>query len=291
MQNFSQPIQTVIQDRFSCRIYRDEPISAIQQKQIREYLATVERGPLGTPVRYELVAATPADRSSLNGLGTYGFIQGATGFIVGAMSLHEMNLEDYGYTLEQIILYLTDVGLGTCWLGGTFTKSNFAKKIFVTKEERMPAVVSTGLIGDLAQAKQAVLRQKINADNRLEWEKIFFDHGFEKPLDRENAGDFAVPLEMVRRGPSASNNQPWRMIKDGQSWHFYLQRTKGYIDSFPLKLLRLEDLQRVDIGIAKAHFDLTAKELGLTGNWVVMEPPIKKPDELTEYSITWVPAP
>ena len=291
MQTFNKPIPDIIQKRFSCRIYRDEPISAIQQQQIKEYLANVERGPLGTPVRYELVAAAPADRSSLNGLGTYGFIQGATGFIVGALRPHEKDLEDYGYTLEQIILYLTDLGLGTCWLGGTFTKSNFARKISVTKEERMPAVVSTGLIGDLAQAKQAALRQKIDADNRLEWEKLFFDHGFEKPLDRENAGDYAVPLEMVRRGPSASNNQPWRMIKDGPSWHFYLQRTKGYIESFPLKLLRLEDLQRVDIGIAMAHFDLTCKELGQAGNWVVKEPPIEKPDGLTEYIISWVPSP
>lgn len=288
MQTYNKPITELIQKRFSCRIYRDEPVSAIQQKQIEEYLETVQSGPLGTPVRYELVAATDKDRSMLNGLGTYGFIQGATGFIVGAMHSHEMDLEDYGYTLEQIILYMTDIGLGTCWLGGTFVKSNFAKKIAVTKEERMPAVVSTGLIADLAQAKQAGLRQIINADNRLEWEKLFFDHDFRKPLAHENAGDFGIPLEMVRRGPSASNNQPWRMIKDTKSWHFYLQRTKGYIESFPLKLLRLEDLQRVDMGIAMAHFDLTTKELGLRGDWILREPSIAKPSEMTEYTITWV---
>ena len=35
-------------------------------------------------------------------------------------------------------------------------------------------------------------------------------------------------LEMVRRGPSASNKQPWRVVRAGERWHLYLQRTRGY---------------------------------------------------------------
>ena len=52
-------------------------------------------------------------------------------------------------------------------------------------------------------------------------------------------------------------------------------------------LLNLVDLQRMDMGIAMCHFELTAREAGLKGEWVVKEPEIEKPDGLTEYTVSW----
>jgi hypothetical protein len=52
-------------------------------------------------------------------------------------------------------------------------------------------------------------------------------------------------------------------------------------------ILNLADLQRVDMGIAMAHFELSARENGLKGKWMVHPPGIPLPDQLTEYSITW----
>ena len=73
--------------------------------------------------------------------------------------------------------------------------------------------------------------------------------------------------------PSASNKQPWRVVRRGDDWHFYLQRTKGYGKGSALfAVLRLADLQRVDLGIALCHFELAARELGLAGEWVLDEP-------------------
>ena len=46
-------------------------------------------------------------------------------------------------------------------------------------------------------------------------------------------------------------------------------------------------MQRVDMGIAMSHFELTANELGLKGTWVIQEPKIEKPDRLTEYTVSW----
>jgi hypothetical protein len=92
----------------------------------------------------------------------------------------------------------------------------------------------------------------------------------------------------VRIAPSASNKQPWRVVKDGQYWHFYLQRTPGYRRD-PLKiLLDLCDLQRLDMGIALCHFELTARELGLAGHWAFDAPSIPIPGPRTEYIASWV---
>jgi hypothetical protein len=52
--------------------------------------------------------------------------------------------------------------------------------------------------------------------------------------------------------------------------------------------LRVADLQRVDVGIAMCHFALTADELGLRGAWAIEEPDVVRPDDLTEYVVSWV---
>jgi hypothetical protein len=53
-------------------------------------------------------------------------------------------------------------------------------------------------------------------------------------------------------------------------------------------MLDVADIQRLDMGIAMCHFELTARELGLPGKWACAEPSIKKPDGLTEYTVSWV---
>jgi len=40
----------------------------------------------------------------------------------------DKNLEDFGYLMEEAILFATGLGLGTCWLGGSFTKSGLPKR-------------------------------------------------------------------------------------------------------------------------------------------------------------------
>ena len=282
-----KPVTDIIQQRFSCRTYLDTPIADEKRQRLAEFISSIKIGPLGAPMRFALVAATKQDRSSLRGLGTYGFIKGATGFIVGAAGSCANNLEDYGYGMERAILFATDLELGTCWLGGSFTQSSFAKKIAATDGEVVPAVTSIGYMADESRSGGSV-RQRVGADRRYPWEDLFFHQRFGVPLSLEEAAAYAGPLEMVRLGPSASNRQPWRIIKDGNTWHFYLQRTKGYGDGLAFKLLRLADLQRVDMGIAMSHFELTANELGLKGKWTVQKPEIEQPDEPMEYTVSWV---
>lgn len=284
---FSKPVTEIISRRFSCRKYLEKPIAEELRERLSSFISAATGGPFGTPVRFELVAATKEDRSSLKGLGTYGFIRNPAGFIVGAAGPSEKNLEDYGYAMEKIILYSTDIGLGTCWLGGTFTKSGFAQKISATEKELVPAVTSVGYIAPRGGLEDGV-RRFVGADRRLPWENLFFDGEFGRTLSPDMAGSYRAPLEMVRLGPSASNKQPWRIVRDGRLWHFYLSRTKGYGDSFTFRLLGLADLQRVDMGIAMSHFELTAEELGLKGTWVVREPGIEKPDSATEYTASWL---
>ncbi|MGA3209088.1 MAG: nitroreductase family protein [Syntrophales bacterium] len=284
---YSEPVTEIIRKRFSCRTYIDKSIAKEERERLSDFLSAIGAGPFGAMVRFKLIAAMDQDRKALKELGTYGFIKGATGFIVGAVGPSPKNLEDYGYMMESIILFATDIGLGTCWLGGSFTRGSFAKKISATVEELVPAVTSVGYILEKGQTG-VTIRQLVGGHNRRPWESLFFREKVGIPLSPDEAGPYAASLEMVRIGPSASNKQPWRIIKDGDSWHFYMQRTRGYGDSLAFKLLNIADLQRVDMGIAMCHFEMTAGELGLKGKWDIKEPKIEKPPSLYEYTASWM---
>jgi len=284
---YSEPVTEIIRKRFSCRRYIDKPIAEEERGRLSDFLSATGAGPFGTAVRFNLIAATDQARKALKGLGTYGFIKGATGFIVGAVGPSRKNMEDFGYMMETVILFATDMGLGTCWLGGSFTRSSFAKKISATVEEVVPAVTSVGYILKKEQS-EVTIRQIVGGHNRRHWGNLFFRETFGIPLSPDEAGPYAVPLEMVRIAPSATNKQPWRIIKDGDYWHFYMQRTRGYGNSLTFKLLNIADLQRVDMGIAMCHFEMTAGERGLKGRWEIKEPKIEKPNTLCEYTASWI---
>ena len=131
---------------------------------------------------------------------TYGFIKNPTGFIIGAVEQGRNNLEDYGYLLEHIVLAATGMGLGTCWVGGIFTKSRFAKKISLNDDEIIPAIVATGYDADNNGGREFIRRQ-LKAHRRLPAEQLFYSESFDRPVLIENTDSYAAVLNMVTSGP------------------------------------------------------------------------------------------
>ena len=283
-----RPVAEIIPQRHSSRIFNEASLAAEQVRPLESFMRSVQTGPFGTPVRLALAAATADDPGALRSLGTYGLIKHAAGFIIGATGPGEKNLENYGYALETIVLYATQLGLGTCWLGGNFTKASFASQIKATRDEIVPAVIAVGYTSEANLARDW-LRRQAKADTRQPWEKLFFDASFATALSIAEAGPYAQPLEMLRLAPSGKNYQPWRIVRQGNGFHFYLQRTAGYGRGSAVALVMgLVDLPRVEIGIAMSHFELTARELGLKGKWEIQAPSGDGRDAAPEYVITWV---
>ncbi|MCX7983765.1 MAG: nitroreductase family protein [Bacteroidetes bacterium] len=278
-------ITKVIKARYSCREYKQNLLQAHHRMLLSQWLTTLTNGPFGTPIRLMLLASTPDDQQALEGLAAYGSVKNPQGFIVGAIENTPTSLEEYGYVVEHAVLKATELGLGTCWIGGIFTRSRFAQKIKLRENEVLPAIVSVGYETDYA--RDNFIRRAARGYARVPFEHLFFDGTFETPLSPDKAGIYAQPLEMVRLAPSASNKQPWRVVHHSQFWHFYLQRTKGYgKGSLLFTMLRLPDLQRVDLGIALCHFELTARELHIHGAWKHVDPQIATPEN-TEYIVSW----
>jgi hypothetical protein len=277
----------LMQRRYSCRNYASAPLNAETQRAITDILRRLPAGPFQKTSRFALAAASEQDRSALRGLGTYGFIKNPPAFLIGASEDGPLCLEDFAYRFEQLILEMTGLGLGTCWLGGTFNRSAFAQKIAAEKGEILPAVSSLGFPSPEDPQAGCLSGQMLPARERLAWETLFFDETFAAPLSAEASGAFTLPLQMVQAAPSASNKQPWRILKQGKRWHFYMQRSKGYRELALGRFTGIADMQRIDMGIAMCHFELAVKERGLGGRWEIQEPIIETPDTLTSYLVSW----
>jgi nitroreductase len=276
-------IVETVKIRKSCRTYSDRAIEPDKLAELRQFLASNTKTLFGSKVRFLLIDFDELETGELKNLTTYGVVKGARQFIVGALERQPMALEDYGYCMEMNILKATSLGLATCWTGGTFKRSGFAGKINLGANELLPAVSPVGYAGDKRSVVDKMFRFVASSDKRKAWNELFFLQNIETVLDKENSGIFDTPLEYVRMAPSASNKQPWRIIKGrGDAFHFYLKRTPGY-DS----LIKDIKLQNVDMGIAMSHFDLAARELGLKGDWKVNDPQIKS--DGMEYIASWEP--
>ncbi len=282
---YSRPVSELVQARYSCRSYRSAPLPEEARGKLQGLFSSLTAGPFGTPLRLLLLASSDSEGENLRGLGTYGVIRNPAGFLVGVVSKGEMDMEDVGYALEQSVLLATDLDLGSCWLGGTYRRSNFAARAELRDGETMPAVVALGLIADRVRVVDRIFRAGAGSVSRRPWEELFFEGRPGVPLSRESAGEFAAVLDMVRRAPSASNKQPWRVVRSGDAWHFILQRTPGYRRG--TSMAELPDLQRVDMGIAMCHFELTALQLGYRGRWDVSPAAIPAGGEGAEYRASW----
>ena len=285
--HFGKPVTELIRERISTRRYVPTPIDDERRGSLEQFMHATPPGPFGTQPRFGLVAASEEDSGVLRGLGTYGYIKGAMGYVIGAVGPGEKNLEDFGYLTEAIILYATSLGLGTCWLGGTFTKSRFAARFGLRDGEKIPAVTSIGYAPGRRHGLEALSGQVAPSRPRLPWEALFFDEQFGNPLPEAATGEYSTALEMVRLGPSASNKQPWRIVRVGGIWHFFIQRSLFY-GPRTLGLVGIADMPRLDAGIAMCHFELTARELGLRGSWQVADPGLEPGGARTEYSASWV---
>ena len=185
----------------------------------------------------------------------------------------------YGYTFEKFCLYAKTIGVGTVMLAATISRNAFEKAMDIKSTEVMPVASPVGYPADKRSAREK-MRKGIKADDRLPFGLLFFIGSFALSLTPENAGQFRDALEMVRLAPSAGNKQPWRAVVCGDPVHFYEKKAKEMSNN------PLGDIQKVDLGIALAHFDLTLKEAGVNGCFVTRDPDFDIEDAM-EYIISY----
>ena len=269
-------IEKIIRTRKSIRTYNNTAIEPAVKQQVLDFMKDNSMGLFGNTVEFFWIDGNADEFKDIK-LGTYGVISGTKSFITGKIKDSDKNFEDFGYCLEKLILYCAQLNIGTCWLGGTYNKTAFGTSLKLKEGEIIPAVSPVGYFGTKKRTIDKLFRRMAGSDNRKPFDELFFSTDFAQPLSEKEIATYSFFLEMVRLAPSASNKQPWRVILMDDVFHFYLKRTPNYNS----KLLQ-SDLQRVDIGIGMAHFELALAEKKVNHAWLVENPGLEL-EELTEY--------
>lgn len=263
-----------IKARTSIRTYDGKSLTSSERTAIRESFAEAVPGPFGGSPRFMLVSLDDIEDSASHSatvkggvrIGTYGMIVGPRSFVAGVIARRPFACVDFGYCLEGIILRATELGLGTCWIGGAFGRGTIARSLKATKDEFVPATTPIGHAAGRRSLQEKIVRNSARAGTRKDPIKLFFQIGKGGELEPyQGAGAWSEVLEAVRLGPSASNKQPWRLVLDkraGTALHLILDEDERYNN-----MLGDVKLQELDMGIAMRHVEVATQSLGLRGSW------------------------
>lgn len=271
------PIVETIKKRCSVRTYQDKELEPNVREMLQSYMDNLEN-PFGMQVKKSIIDKKLASEGEK--LGTYGVIKGASTFMGISVPDKDLAHVAAGYEFENLILEATALGLGTVWLAATFNREGFASAMGVPKNELFPAISPVGYPAAKRSLTESLMRTAMRSSSRKEWNTLFYLENFQTPLHKDESGDYAEPLEMLRLAPSDKNTQPWRVLKASNSYHFFVTYKSG--------ISRGEEIiKRVDAGIALSHFHQTVLELGLKGCFKQTEPENIELPQNTYYITSW----
>ena len=261
----------LILSRKSVRTFDGDPLSEADRRDLNDNVSELEN-PFGVPVTFRLLNAKEYGLSSPVIVGEKEYL--------AAKAEKAPNFEiAFGYCFEKACLYARSRGIGTVMLAASLNRSAFERAMEIKENEVMPVASPVGYPAKKKSVRETLMRKGLKADDRKPFEKLFFRESFEQELCKDDAGDFAEALDLVRFAPSAANGQPWRAVVCGDKVHFYEAKT--------MKDSPLGDVQKVDIGIALAHFDMVLNEQGVRGKYIFRDPGLTAPEKF-HYIVTFV---
>lgn len=229
----------LIRTRRSVRTMDGRPLTAEDRDRLSARLETI-RNPYDIPVEFVLLDAGEHGLSSP-------VIKGASLYIAAKVAAVPHGEEAFGFSFEEMVLAAWSMGIGTTWIAGSMNRRLFERAAGVRDGERMYCVSPLGYPAPKMSLRETVMRKGVGANHRKPWSELFFDGDFSTPLTAEDPA-VSDALEAVRLAPSAVNQQPWRVVRQGARFHFYEKHSKGYAGK------EGGDLQKVDLGIALCHF-------------------------------------
>lgn len=217
--------------RISFRNYLPDPIAPEQRRQLGK---TIEQCNRRSGLHIQLVCDRPEPFASLSK--SYGMLKGVRNYLVFAGPAGDPFLsEKCGYFGEQIILTATAMGLGTCWVGGTFDRKSCL--CHLQEGEQLVCVAAIGHTPEARSGREKLIRRVTGHKSKSVAELA-------SGLSHAPSW-FMSGMAAVQRAPSARNRQPVRFVKKRDN-------------SVEVHLTEDSAMTRIDLGIAKLHFELGA---------------------------------
>ena len=233
-----------VQKRISCRSFEERFIEAEKLQKLKEY---VEELNAESGLHFQLFSSTETGKPAIkmNGAMFSGRVYTFAALVGGT---DPGSSEKVGYYGQRLVLYATQLGLGTCWVASTYDSKSIT--VDVPCGEKIWDVVPIGYATARIPLKQKTIRAMIRRSDRSLTQFLESDVGYNDAPEWIRKG-----IEAVLLGPSAVNQQCINIgYKDGKVTARIWKDGRG--------------LQYNDLGIAKKQFEVGAAEAGVKGHFL-----------------------
>ena len=232
-----------IERRISCRAYADVPLTADEFGRIGAMVAEVNAA---SGLGIQLLGPRGDGRTAVD-LSAAMFAGPVYACLAIVGPDDPVTGEKLGYWGEELVLQLTAMGLGTCWVAGTYNRDTL--QIRLGAGDRLWDIIPVGYPPKSMPLKQRTIRAGIRARSKKPEQMVQSDVPYAQLPEW-----FRAAVAAVGKGPSAINRQPvvfhWR---DGAVTATLSSTRSG--------------LEYNDLGIAKRHFEIAASAGGIDGRW------------------------
>lgn len=233
-------MRSAIEKRISRRKFINEAIADVDQKTINELIVRLN-AVSGLTMTFEEDGSYAFTKLRK----TYGLFSNVRSIVImkGKTSDPHLN-EKVGYFGEELILKMTDLSLGTCWVGGTFDKTSF----HVSSDETLVCVIVVGKVASPSLGEK-VLRAAT--------------HRKVKPMAQRIVSDVALP-QWVEKGMAAVLLAPSAMNTQKPSFKYRQSQLSAEVeDNYSMDM--------IDLGIAKRHFECETSGRFEWGNGAIFQ--------------------
>lgn len=169
-------------------------------------------------------------------------------YVVAFSERKEGYLTNIGFMLQQMDLFLSSKGIGSCWQGIPRPTA----KVIQSSSLEFIIVMAFG------RTHEPLYRNSINDFKR-------------KPVNQIGTLMENRLIEAIRLAPSATNSQPWFFWGNGHVIHAYCVKTSY------LKALIYKKMNQIDMGIALCHLWLAAQYSGRKVTFYLSEDGLNNP--------------
>ncbi|EAX91273.1 hypothetical protein TVAG_251170 [Trichomonas vaginalis G3] len=169
------------------------------------------------------------------GIGTYGVISNESGWIAIKIPVGVEKKEDYYQYLidgafkgSVAVMKLTQNGIGTVWVGGSFNEKIVESRF---PGYHIPCVIAYGISSDKTKIMDHCMKI-LRGRSRFDYTYLFYDEKAHTSLKKQPEGKIGEILECVRWLPSGINKQSWRISFNENERKFrifdYYNLSNGY---------------------------------------------------------------
>ena len=231
-----------IANRTSRRTYQHQRIDLHKSEQIKNLINTINQES-GLHIQF-----VENGELFLRGFkASYGIISGMPSLfaLVGNVSDPELK-QKAGYFGELLVLESVTLGLGTCWIGGSYNRKACLRSIQIKDNEELVCVIAVGNVAQNKSIKEFFISQV--GKSKQSSEELLVGKDSTPPLWVTNG------IDAARFAPSAVNRKPIAYQFINNQLSIFIAKKKPETE--------------IDLGISMAHFQLGALQGLKEGTWV-----------------------